>query len=97
MIDNPISAEDRNELKSRLQLSYCKVRVTRESIESINKVSMALDNRRRNIDPDIIIGSEIYLILGGGVRYVMDKIKLNKNWVEIDWNELLKEIDKFFS
>lgn len=30
MIDNPISAEDRNELKSRLQLSYCKVRVTRE-------------------------------------------------------------------
>ena len=89
MIDNPISAEDRNELKSRLQLSYCKVRVTRES--------MALDNRRRNIDPDIIIGSEIYLILGGGVRYVMDKNKLNKNWVEMDWNELLKEIDKFFS
>lgn len=66
MIDNPISAEDRNELKSRLQLSYCKVRVTRESIESINKVSMALDNYGEEILIQIfaLLVCEIYLILG---------------------------------
>ncbi|MCB6635318.1 hypothetical protein [Bacteroides faecis] len=98
MINNSISAEDRNGLKSRLQLSYCKVRVTRENIESINKVSMALDNRIRRVDVNIddIIGSDIYLILGGGVRYVRNKDELNKNLPEVDWNKLLNEIDEHF-
>ena len=98
MINNSISAEDRNKLKSRLQLSYCKVRVTRENIESINKVSMALDNRIRRVDVNIddIIGSDIYLILGGGVRYVRNKAELNKNLSEVDWNKLLNEIDERF-
>ena len=93
MINNSISAEDRNGLKSRLQLSYCKVRVTRENIESI-----ALDNRIRRVDVNIddIIGSDIYLILGGGVRYVRNKDELNKNLPEVDWNKLLNEIDEHF-
>ena len=67
-------------------------------IESINKVSMALDNRIRRVDVNIddIIGSDIYLILGGGVRYVRNKDELNKNLPEVDWNKLLNEIDEHF-
>ena len=94
MKDNVMITQCRNRVIDDSQLSYCRVRVTNENIDKINKVSMFFNRRRIGTNLSALIGSEIYLILGGGVRVIIDRENVNTNWFETDWNMLLHNIDK---
>ena len=88
------SPDDRNNFRDSNQLNYCIVKVTNENIVKMNRVSLFFSGRRINTNLSILIGSEIYLILGGGVRVIRDRENVNTNWHEIDLNKLLHEINK---
>lgn len=92
MEDNVLIAICRNCFINDNQLSYCRVRITNENIDEINKVSMFFNRRRIGTNLGALIGREIYLILGGGVRVIRDRENVNTNWFETDWNMLLHNI-----
>lgn len=87
------SPKGRNDFRDSNQLNYCVVKVTDENIVKMNRVSLFFSGRRIETNLSILIGSEIYLILGGGVRVIRDRENVNTNWFETDWNILLHEID----
>lgn len=77
-----------NKLIEAYSLSYCRVLVKKENITDIDKVSLFFSKRRIN-NLGALIGREIYLILGGGVRVVFDKENVNTNLQEEEFKELL--------
>lgn len=93
MKDNVMITQCRNRFRDDNQLNYCIVEVTNKTIDKINKVSLFFSGRKVDADLSVLIGNEIYLILGGGVRIVRDRENVNTNWHEIDLNELLHDID----
>ncbi len=93
MKDNALKVQFRNRLRDDCQLSYCRVQINNASISKINEVSMFFDGRIVNTDRNVLIGSEIFLILGGGVRVIRDRKDVNTNLIEMEWNSLLRAID----
>lgn len=93
-VEDSILIQCRNRFIDDNQLSYCRVKVTNENIDKINKVSMFFSKSRIETNLSVLIGSEIYLILGGGVRVIRDRENVNTNLFETDWNMLLYNIDK---
>lgn len=91
--DNALIARCRNRFIDDNQLSYCRVKVTNENIDKINKVSMFFNRKRIGTNLSALIGSEVYLILGGGVRVIRDRKDVNTNLIEMEWNSLLRAID----
>lgn len=92
--DNIVITQCRNRFRDDNQINYCRVQVTNANIDKINKVSMFFSGRSVNTNLRALIGSEIYLILGGGVRVIRDFENVNTNWSETDWNTLLHNIDE---
>ena len=93
MKDNVMITQCRNRLRDDCQLRYCRVQINNASISKINKAGMFFDGRVVNTDLNVLIGSEIFLILGGGVRVIRDKKDVNTNLIEMEWNALLHAID----
>lgn len=87
------SPESRNDFRDSNQLNYCVVKVTDDNIVKMNRVSLFFSGRRIKTNLSILIGSEIYLILGGGVRVIRNRENVNTNWFETDWNILLNDIE----
>lgn len=94
MKDDVLITQCRNRFRDDNQFNYCRVQVTNESIDKIDKVSLFFSGRKVDTNLATLTGSEIYLILGGGVRVIRDRKYINTNWIEIDWNRLLHDIDK---
>lgn len=85
--------EDRNDLKTKFQCIFCKVEMTEDNIEKINKIAIFMDIRELIQSIDKVRSSDVYLILGGGVRYVLNRSDIGPLRVEKDIDEVLDEID----
>lgn len=91
--DNVLITQCRNRFIDDNQLNYCIVEVTNKTIDEINKVSSLFSKRKVDANLNVLIGSGIYLILGGGIRVIRDRENVNTNLNEKDWNLLLHEIN----